>query len=252
MLMRRVAYHYLSDKRCAQSELMQSFFAGASAVVDCDVGTDRDNASKIQRSSCSAAAYLADAGADGASAFQRAMSEGRNAPAAAADACAADAGHPADGAARAWALVNMCDAAQQLGAHSLAAAASRAAAASAAAVSAGARGGCAKADAAAGAAAALARVRRELRRAEAAWSAVDCTGTARAVCVAIASVVPGGASPPPTLSLRFHREAPQMAAAAAAASAAARRGDWLANGSAAGSSRALAAAGLEVNFYHRR
>jgi hypothetical protein len=218
---------------------MESFFAQAAADIraaHCDYAPPASSAS-----SCSAGACIApDAGAARASIFDSALSDGRNIPAA-----AGEAAHQPDdcchGAARA--LANLRDAAQQLGAHSLAAAANAAAANVAEARG----GGRLRANAAA-----IARVRRELRRAEAAWSAVDCVGTARAVSIAVRSVFPGGAFRPPPLALRFCTEdRPAAEAAEAAPTSQPRPQEWLAKLAAAGSGRSLAAAGIDVSLYRR-
>jgi hypothetical protein len=232
---------------CTQNELMQSFFAYSKNKIRAITGNDInfDDAPELDPTASSVSRLSADAccaaaGANRATIFEPALSEGRNVPAAAGEAAHRAGGGRSD-AARA--LANLRDAAQQLGAHSLAAAAASAAAAlEPTAAAAETRSGRGCADAAA-AAAALARVRRELRRAEAAWAAAECSGTARAVRVAVQSVFAGGAFLPPPLTLRFRPEDPGPAAAAAAAAAARRRRASLARLAAGGSGRALAAAG---------
>jgi hypothetical protein len=123
------------------------------------------------------------------------LTRGRNAP----------TGHAMDGVTAERTLSNLRDAARQLGIRFFADAAADAAAAAAAGDGrAGGRGkGAAPADSD------FARLVGELQRAEAAWSAADCAGTARAVVAAVsATAQAGGGFRPLSAALRFHRAPP--------------------------------------------
>ena len=166
---------------------MRDFFA--SAATKLRAAADSAAADSIAPKRTEPAAVTAAAAAD----MHSALTHGRNAP--------AGDPSPADSVKAERTLSNLRDAARQLGIRSFAAAAAAAAAAAGGgrAGGRGKEGGAAPPD--------LAGLVGELRRAEAAWSAADCAGTARAIVAAVsATAQAGGGFRPLSAGLRFHRE----------------------------------------------
>jgi hypothetical protein len=184
---------------------MRSFFVDATTNMSTiiDAVTDTTEVAKCTASKQSSGKNKPNRGSIAAcpnfAADDSPLLHGRNGPAASAAAApietAASPRQTSSSPARVRAeraLANLRDAAQQLGVRHLAAAAAAAAAELASRGTAG--------------AATTARLRWELRRAEAAWCAAGCAGTARAVVAAVAAVAPaGGAFRSLPGALRFRR-----------------------------------------------
>ena len=176
-----------------QDEVMRSFFSDAAANIRAATINDDDHRNFPSQSS------KADCGLSGAcfdiAAVDPSLYNGRNGPANGSSSF--DSGKTV-GAARVNAertLANLRDAAQQLGVRHLAAAA----AAELGHPTSRGKAGTLPASTAA-------RLLWEVRRAEASWSAADCSGTTRAVASAVSTIVPAGAVfRPMSGALQFHR-----------------------------------------------